>query len=84
MASAVKQYEVAELSAATNNFHRGRFLGNGTFGQVFQARLDGAEVAVKRMGTRQRTEEMQAERERHARLRHDCLLPCLGMVRAAT
>ncbi len=82
MAAVVKQYAATALSAATNSFDRQRFLGSGTFGQVYAGVLDGKQVAIKRMGTAHRTQEMQRERMRDAKLRHDCLLPCLGMVRA--
>lgn len=81
MAAVVKQYAATALSAATNNFDRLCFLGSGTFGQVYAGVLDGKAVAIKRMGTAHRTQEMQRERMRDAKLRHDCLLPCLGMVR---
>ena len=81
MAAEVKEYAVATLVAATKNFTRG-YIGNGAFGKVFSAKLDGKNVAIKRMETAHRRHELQRERLRDAKLRHDCLLPCLGMVRA--
>ena len=75
-------YDPAALAAATNNFDTAFFLGNGSFGQVYHAQLEGTSVAVKRMGTATRSAEVQTERMRQATLRHPRLLPCYGMVRA--
>ncbi|KAG8644337.1 uncharacterized protein LOC110625881 [Manihot esculenta] len=45
----LKKYSFKELAEATEHFSNNNFLGEGAFGQVFKANLDGKEVAIKKL-----------------------------------
>ncbi|XP_043817387.1 putative proline-rich receptor-like protein kinase PERK6 [Manihot esculenta] len=45
----LKKYSFKELAEATEHFSNNKFLGEGAFGQVFKANLDGKEVAIKKL-----------------------------------
>jgi predicted Ser/Thr protein kinase len=75
----LKDYTVAALTAATNNFHT--IIGEGNYGSVYAGTLEGKAVAVKCLSTPHREQEMEVERKRSTLL-HERLVPCLGLVRA--
>ncbi|XP_015697984.1 probable serine/threonine-protein kinase PBL28 [Oryza brachyantha] len=58
----VKKFTFKELAKATSNFSPDRIIGQGGFGRVYMGYLpDGREVAIKRMDTPYRIEELKAE-----------------------
>ncbi|GLU10930.1 hypothetical protein SLE2022_277060 [Rubroshorea leprosula] len=77
-----RQFSLAELKAATNNFHHDLKIGEGSFGPVYKGLIDGGSlvVAVKRfsISSLQGVEEFQNEGELLCQLRHQNLVSLLG------
>ncbi|KAK3147692.1 hypothetical protein QOZ80_3BG0285630 [Eleusine coracana subsp. coracana] len=69
-----------QLAAATDGFAPGNIIGQGGFGCVYRGRLDGAEVAIKKLKTesRQGDREFRAEIEIISRVHHRNLLTLVG------
>jgi len=69
-----------QLAAATDGFAPGNIIGQGGFGCVYRGRLDGAEVAVKKLKTesRQGDREFRAEVEIISRVHHRNLVTLIG------
>ncbi|XP_066353490.1 proline-rich receptor-like protein kinase PERK15 [Miscanthus floridulus] len=69
-----------QLAAATDGFAPGNIIGQGGFGCVYRGRLDGAEVAVKKlkMESRQGDREFRAEVEIISRVHHRNLVTLIG------
>ncbi|GLT70832.1 hypothetical protein SLA2020_428880 [Shorea laevis] len=77
-----RQFSLAELRAATNNFHHDLKIGEGSFGPVYKGLIDGGSlvVAVKRLSrlSRQGVEEFRNEVQLLCQLRHQNLVSLLG------
>ncbi|GLU10927.1 hypothetical protein SLE2022_277030 [Rubroshorea leprosula] len=77
-----RQFSLAELKAATNNFHHDLKLGEGGYGAVYKGLIDGGSlvVAVKRSirSSTQGVEEFQNEVQLLCQLRHQNLVSLLG------
>ncbi|GLU10935.1 hypothetical protein SLE2022_277100 [Rubroshorea leprosula] len=77
-----RQFSLAELKAATNNFHHDLKIGEGGFGPVYKGLLDGGSlvVAVKRLSrtSRQAVEVFRIEVQVLCQLRHQNLVSLLG------
>ncbi|GKU97391.1 hypothetical protein SLEP1_g10540 [Rubroshorea leprosula] len=77
-----RQFSLAELKAATNNFHHDLKIGEGGFGPVYKGLLDGGSlvVAVKRFSrtSRQAVEVFRIEVQVLCQLRHQNLVSLLG------
>ncbi|TVU47612.1 hypothetical protein EJB05_07218, partial [Eragrostis curvula] len=69
-----------QLAAATDWFAPGNVIGQGGFGCVYRGRLDGAEVAIKKLKTesRQGDREFRAEVEIISRVHHRNLVTLVG------
>ncbi|CAN6284781.1 unnamed protein product [Urochloa humidicola] len=69
-----------QLAAATDGFAPGNIIGQGGFGCVYRGRLDGAEVAIKKlkMESRQGDREFRAEVEIISRVHHRNLVSLVG------
>ncbi|KAL6907496.1 hypothetical protein ACP4OV_002535 [Aristida adscensionis] len=69
-----------QLAAATGGFSPGNVVGQGGFGCVYRGRLDGGEVAVKKLKTesRQGDSEFRAEVEIISRVHHRNLVTLVG------
>ncbi|KAK3151166.1 hypothetical protein QOZ80_3AG0242550 [Eleusine coracana subsp. coracana] len=69
-----------QLAAATDGFAPGNIIGQGGFGCVYRGRLDGAEVAIKKLKTesRQGDREFRAEVEIISRVHHRNLVTLVG------
>ncbi|GLU10938.1 hypothetical protein SLE2022_277130 [Rubroshorea leprosula] len=78
-----RQFSLAELKAATNNFDDDLKIGEGGFGPVYKGLVDGGSlvVAVKRLArtSRQAVEEFRNEVELLCQLRHQNLVCLLGL-----
>ncbi|KAL8481048.1 hypothetical protein ACS0TY_027545 [Phlomoides rotata] len=72
--------KAADISSATENFSQSYIIGDGGFGTVYKARLEGGTIAVKRLngfhlhGER----EFLAEMETIGKVQHENLVPLLG------
>ncbi|GKV51050.1 hypothetical protein SLEP1_g57726 [Rubroshorea leprosula] len=77
-----RQFSLAELKAATNNFHDGLRISGGRFGPVYKGLIDGGSlvVAVKRLSRSflQGSERFRNEVELLCQLRHQNLVSLLG------
>ncbi|XP_002991386.2 U-box domain-containing protein 52 isoform X2 [Selaginella moellendorffii] len=75
-----KEYEYAELEAATKNFSLDLKLGEGGYGLVFKGKLHGRDVAIKVLKKEgfQRTQEFQHEVELLGRIQHPHMVVLLG------
>ncbi|CAL4921964.1 unnamed protein product [Urochloa decumbens] len=69
-----------QLAAAADGFAPGNIIGQGGFGCVYRGRLDGAEVAIKKlkMESRQGDREFRAEVEIISRVHHRNLVSLVG------
>ncbi|PVH64796.1 hypothetical protein PAHAL_2G358700 [Panicum hallii] len=69
-----------DITAATDNFHESYMIGQGGFEKVYKAKLDGQEVAIKRLSrdSKQRTVEFRNEVILIAKLQHRNLVKFLG------
>ncbi|XVF81726.1 hypothetical protein PTKIN_Ptkin15bG0178900 [Pterospermum kingtungense] len=75
------QFSLAEIKAATNNFHRDSIISKGGYGIVYKGTIDdGTIVAVKRYQTRslEGVRAFQNEAMLLSQLRHPHLPPLLG------
>ncbi|XP_062077875.1 S-locus-specific glycoprotein S13-like isoform X2 [Humulus lupulus] len=74
-------FDLAEISAATNNFSPENILGVGGFGPVYKGNLStGLEIAVKRLSkeSQQGAKEFKNEVDLIAKLQHKNLVALLG------
>ncbi|KAL6655098.1 hypothetical protein ACP70R_005924 [Stipagrostis hirtigluma subsp. patula] len=69
-----------DITAVTNNFHKSFMIGQGGFGKVYKAKLDGREVAIKRIirDSEQGIAEFRNEVILIAKLQHRNLVRFLG------
>ncbi|KAL6656447.1 hypothetical protein ACP70R_007273 [Stipagrostis hirtigluma subsp. patula] len=69
-----------EITDVTNNFDKSFMIGQGGFGKVYKAKLDGQEVAIKRLSkdSEQGTTEFRNEVILIAKLQHRNLVKFLG------
>ncbi|KAL6655090.1 hypothetical protein ACP70R_005916 [Stipagrostis hirtigluma subsp. patula] len=69
-----------DITAVTNNFHTSFMIGQGGFGKVYKAKLDGQEVAIKRLSrdSEQGIAEFRNEVILIAKLQHRNLVRFLG------
>jgi len=69
-----------QLAAATDGFAPGNIIGQGGFGCVYRGRLDGAEVAIKKLKreSRQGDREFRAEVVIISRVHHRNLVTLIG------
>ncbi|KAH6559033.1 hypothetical protein KP509_1Z031300 [Ceratopteris richardii] len=76
----VKRFTYKEISKATKSFHKSCEIGEGGFGKVYLAKLDGKYVAIKRAGdlTYQGMKEFQNEITLLSRLHHRHLVRLEG------
>jgi serine/threonine protein kinase len=75
------QFDWAVIEAATNNFSKDNYIGEGGFGEVYKGiLLDGQEVAMKRLsrGSKQGVEEFKNEVLLIAKLQHRNLVTFIG------
>ncbi|KAL6844912.1 hypothetical protein ACP4OV_025571 [Aristida adscensionis] len=72
-----------DIADATNNFHESFIIGQGGFGKVYKAKLDGREVAIKRLrsDSEQGIAEFRNEVVLIAKLQHRNLVRFLGSTR---
>ncbi|CAI5478914.1 unnamed protein product [Closterium sp. Yama58-4] len=75
-----RQFTLAQLAAATDNFSDANLLGRGAFGMVHKGRLLGCQVAVKRLegGGWQGPSEYRMEVEVLSRMRHPHIVLLMG------
>ncbi|KAF7051040.1 hypothetical protein CFC21_059327 [Triticum aestivum] len=69
-----------DIAALTNNFHTSHMIGQGGFGKVYKAVLDGREVAIKRLSRNsdQGMTEFRNEVVLMAKLQHRNLVSLVG------
>ncbi|TVU10337.1 hypothetical protein EJB05_43861, partial [Eragrostis curvula] len=69
-----------DITALTNNFHQSFMIGQGGFGKVYKAKLDGQEVAIKRLSgdSEQGIAEFRNEVVLIAKLQHRNLVKFLA------
>ncbi|WJX66641.1 hypothetical protein P8452_51180 [Trifolium repens] len=75
------QFDWAVIEAATNNFSKDNYIGEGGFGEVYKGiLLNGQEVAMKRLsrGSKQGVEEFKNEVLLIAKLQHRNLVTFIG------
>ncbi|KAF8728850.1 hypothetical protein HU200_018139 [Digitaria exilis] len=77
-----RQFSLAEMKAATNNFHGSLLVNQGRFGRVYHGKINGGEtnVAIKRRESSsiQDEHEFYNEIEKSSKLIHHNVLPLLG------
>ncbi|KAJ4849027.1 hypothetical protein Tsubulata_038056, partial [Turnera subulata] len=77
-----RHFSLAEIKAATNNFHRDLIIGVGGFGNVYKGYIDETPVpvAIKRLkqGSSQGFNEFKTEIEMLSKLRHAHLVSLIG------
>ncbi|KAK8688768.1 hypothetical protein V6N13_087510 [Hibiscus sabdariffa] len=74
-----RQFSLAEIIAATNNFHPHLIIGRGDFGTVYKGTIDdGTVVAVKRRRSKFGEEEFRNESRFLCQLRHPLLVSLIG------
>ncbi|XAR48307.1 Non-specific serine/threonine protein kinase [Bertholletia excelsa] len=77
-----RQFSLAEMQAATDNFDDTLLIGKGGFGKVYKGFIDGgaATVAIKRLNaeSKQGAEEFWAEVKALSKLRHPHLVSLVG------
>ncbi|KAL4353752.1 hypothetical protein GQ457_06G026920 [Hibiscus cannabinus] len=74
-----RQFSLAEIIAATNNFHPHLIIGRGDFGTVYKGTIDdGTVVAVKRRHSKFGGEEFRNESRFLCQLRHPLLVSLIG------
>ncbi|KAA8547897.1 hypothetical protein F0562_004326 [Nyssa sinensis] len=77
-----RQFSIAEIRAATNNFDKENIIGVGGFGSVYRGYIDGGdtEVAIKRLspGSKQGAHEFKTEIEMLSQLRYLHLVSLIG------
>ncbi|KAA8547901.1 hypothetical protein F0562_004330 [Nyssa sinensis] len=77
-----RQFSIAEIRAATNNFDKENIIGVGGFGSVYIGYIDGGdtEVAIKRLspGSKQGAHEFKTEIEMLSQLRYLHLVSLIG------
>lgn len=75
-----RHLSLAEVEAATENFHESRLIGVGGFGKVYRGQLDGGDVAIKRATPKSNHElhQFQTEIESLSTLRHRHLASLTG------
>ncbi|XVF81728.1 hypothetical protein PTKIN_Ptkin15bG0179100 [Pterospermum kingtungense] len=81
-----RPFSLAEIKAATNNFHENSIIGQGRFGEVYKGTIDDGTmvVAVKRYGRKLLRREKQSEQFRNevlflCQLRHPHLISFIGI-----
>ncbi|XWS47490.1 hypothetical protein CRYUN_Cryun14cG0156800 [Craigia yunnanensis] len=75
-----RQFSLAEIKAATNNFHQDSFIGEGIFSKVYRGTIDdGTMVAVKRCESRSFMSESRNEVQLLCQLRHPHLVSLIGI-----
>ncbi|KAF8698620.1 hypothetical protein HU200_034865 [Digitaria exilis] len=77
-----RQFSLAEMKAATNDFHGSLLVGQGGFGRVYHGKINGGEtnVAIRRCesSSMQYEHEFYNEIEKSSKLIHHNVLPLLG------
>lgn len=78
-----RQFSLAKIKLATNDFDDAFVIGNGWFGKVYKGRLDfweGIDVAIKRLNvdSNQGATEFRAEIEMLSKFRHSHIVSLLG------
>ncbi|KAL2343549.1 hypothetical protein Fmac_004834 [Flemingia macrophylla] len=78
-----REFSLAEIRAATRNFHEGLIVGRGGFGDVYKGTLDtcgNKAVAIKRLipGSEQGLQEFETEIKMLSRFRHANLVSLIG------
>ncbi|KAL3737158.1 hypothetical protein ACJRO7_025992 [Eucalyptus globulus] len=71
---------MAELRTATKNFHPKKIIGDGGFGLVYKASLNGLTVAIKKLepDAFEGFQEFRAEMETSGKLQHPNIIKILG------
>ncbi|CAF2051056.1 BnaA09g46530D [Brassica napus] len=75
-----RHFSLAEVEAATENFHESRLIGVGGFGKVYRGQLDGGDVAIKRATPKSNHDlhQVLTEIETLSKLRHRHLVSLTG------
>ncbi|CAL4922931.1 unnamed protein product [Urochloa decumbens] len=77
-----RQFSLAEMKAATNNFHWSLLVGEGAFGPVFSGKINGGKtkVAIKRRNSNsmQGEHEFHTEIEVSSKILHHNVAPLVG------